>query len=222
MSERLQAMPRGILATLVVCAVSSLQVSAPVYAQSNEALVEAERLTTSMVESAKFTVIHMNRAASASSLATAQEEATLSRKSGQEMVSLGRQAIAKLEQMLVSSELPPDVALQGEQAVCYLRESIRHVHHWVQHTHHIMMSDSFRGGIAHVLDGARHARASGNSLLIGQSYLTLLVQADLKAAPAPGEARVVKGLPFCGFGEEAHHDREIFLDSPDEAAERHH
>lgn len=221
MSERLQAMRRRILAALVVCAASGLQVPGPIYAQSNETLLEAERLTGSMVEAAKFVVIHMNRAASASSLATAQEEATLSRKSGQEMVSLGRQAIAKIEQVLVSSELPPETAFQAEQAVCYLRESIRHVHHWVQHTHHIMMSDSFRGGIAHVLDGARHARASGNSLLAGQTYLTLLVQVDLKAAPVQGETRVVKGLPFCGFGEEAHHDREIFLDFPDGGAEHH-
>jgi len=180
-------------------------------AQSNETVAEAERLTATMAESAKFMVIHMNRAAGASSLATAQSEAVLARQFGQEMVATGRQAIARIELAIASTDASSDTLELGTESVCYLREAIRHVHHGLQHTHHIEMSDSLRGGIAHVLDGARHARSSGISLITGQSYLTLLA----KAAPAgksPSLALAAQKLPFCGFGEESQHDREIFLD----------
>lgn len=209
-----------LLGAMAVCAVSGLLVSAPVHARGlNDELAEAERLAASMAEAAKFTVIHMNRASSASSLATAQAEATLSRTSGIEMVSFGRKAIGKIEQVLGSTSLPREAELQGDQAVCYLREAIRHVHHWMLHVHHIKMSDSFRGGIGHVIDGARHARLTGNALVTGQAYLTeMAVRVASEQSIGLAEVRdvrKVKGLPFCGLGEESQHGREIFLDVDD-------
>ena len=209
------------LGAVAVSAVSGLLVSAPVQAGGvNDELAEAERHAAAMIEAAKFTVIHMNRSASASSLAAAQGEARLAKTSGQEMVALGRKAIGKVEHVMLSAELPHDAYLRGEQAVCSLRESIRHTHHWLLHAHHIQMSDSFRGGVGHILDAARHARITGIHLITAQSYLTTFVQevASLKLSES---ARVhkVKGLPHCGLGEESQHGREIFLDVDDEHEE---
>jgi hypothetical protein len=186
-------------------------------AQTNESVAEAESQTAAMAESAKFMVIHMNRAAGASSLAAAQAEAALARKFGQEMVAKGRKAVVKVEQALATPKTSSETLQIGTQAVCYLREAIRHVHHVLQHTHHIEMSDSLRGGIAHVADGARHARSSGNSVITGQSYLALLAKSASPGKSSPSVVAAARRLPFCGFGEESQHDREIFLD----AAEGH-
>lgn len=214
----LQLKRARLLGAVVVCAVSGLVISGPVHAKGvNDDLVEAERHAASMIESAKFTVIHMNRSASASSLAAAQGEARLAKKAGQEMVALGRKAIAKVEQVMLTAELPHEAYLRGEQAVCSLRESIRHTHHWLLHAHHIQMSDSFRGGVGHILDAARHARITGIHLMTAQNYLTTFVQEVASLDPREGtRARKVRGLPFCGLGEESQHGREIFLDVDDE------
>lgn len=221
--NRCQLKRAAVLGTVGVWAVGGLLGAAPGQAKGiHDELREAERHAAAMMEAAKFTVIHMNRSAAASSLAAAQGEATLAKKSGQEMVALGRQAIAKVEQVMLSVEIPHEAYLQGEQAVCSLRESIRHTHHWLLHTHHIQMSESFRGGVAHVLDAARHARITGIHLMTAQGHLTTFVQ-DVAAMDLREGARVhkVKGLPNCGLGEESQHGREIFLDT-EEGHEGHH
>ncbi len=196
----------------MVCVMTGVMDGGLGQAQTNESVTEAESLTATMAESAKFMVIHMNRAAGASSLAAAQTEAALARKFGQEMVAKGRKAVVKAEQALAIPETSSETLQIGTQAVCYLREAIRHVHHVLQHTHHIEMSDSLRGGIAHVADGARHARSSGNSVITGQSYLALLAKSAAPGKASPSVVAAAKRLPFCGFGEESQHDREIFLD----------
>lgn len=181
---------------------------------TRDGLGEAERLATSMIEAAKFTVIHMNRAASSSNLGAAQGEASLAGKSGQDMVTFGRKAITQIEEVMAGTEMPREAYLSGEQAVCGFRAVIRHSHHWLLHTHHILMSDSLRGGIAHVLDGARHARIAGNHLLEAQSHLHEMVQGVGSSPVARRDGlSLVKGIPVCGLGEEDSHGREIFLDS---------
>lgn len=206
------AVLRRVWEVVMVCVVTGAMGGGLVQAQSNEMVGEAESFTAAMAESAKLMVIHMNRAAGASSLATAQAEAALARKFGQEMVARGRKAVVKIEQALATPETSSETLLVGTQAVCYLREAIRHVHHGLQHTHHIEMSDSLRGGIAHVADGARHARISGNSVITGQSYLALLAKSAAPGKASPSVVAAARRLPFCGFGEESQHDREIFLD----------
>ena len=203
---------RRIWEVLMVCFVTGAMGGDLVQARANEGVVEAESLTAAMAESAKFMVIHMNRGAGASSLATAQMEAALARKFGQEMVARGRKAVVMIEQALAAPETSSETLQVGTQAVCYLREAIRHVHHVLQHSHHIEMSDSLRGGIAHVADGARHARSSGNSVITGQSYLALLAKSAAPGKTSPSVVAAARRLPFCGFGEESQHDREIFLD----------